>query len=220
MNAFVRRASRTLRTAAICALAFAIVACASLTGKKEPFTVYSPRYLAPANTGAAQPVAWQLAIDTPLASDALDTSRMLVSPSPGAIETYKNGRWADTTPLMLRTLLIQAFQLSGRIAGVGAVASGLHGDYVLTIDLYDFETQYRDGAPHAIVRLNAKLTDATTNRIATSRAFEADAPVGGTDAGAASAAIETALNTMLPEIVGWTLEQGQAIWSRKDVGSR
>ena len=131
------------------ALLVLVGACASLT-KKEPFTTYSPRYAPqPAAAGASR-VDWQLAIDTPLASDTLDTSRMLVMPSPGAIETYKGGRWSDTAPLVLRTLLIQAFQDSGRIVGVGAVASGLHGDFVLSIDLYDFETQYRDGAPHAV----------------------------------------------------------------------
>jgi cholesterol transport system auxiliary component len=112
------------------ALLVLVGACASLT-KKEPFTTYSPRSAPqPAAAGASR-VDWQLAIDTPLASDTLDTSRMLVMPSPGAIETYKGGRWSDTAPLVLRTLLIQAFQDSGRIVGVGAVASGLHGDFVL-----------------------------------------------------------------------------------------
>ncbi|HEY6893580.1 MAG TPA: ABC transporter, partial [Rhodanobacteraceae bacterium] len=70
-------------------------ACASLTGSKEAFTVYSPRYDPPPGA-QGKSVAWQLAIDTPLASDALDTSRMLVMPTPGALETYKGGRWADT----------------------------------------------------------------------------------------------------------------------------
>src|SRR4029453_4617745 len=99
----------------------------------------------------------QLAIDTPLASDALDTSHMLVMPTAGAIESYKGARWGDEMPMMLRGLLIQAFQDSGRITGVGAITSGLHADYSLTVDLYDFETQYRDGSPHAVIRLNVKL---------------------------------------------------------------
>ena len=78
-------------------------ACASLT-KKEPFTTYSPRYTPPPAATTGAPVGWQLSIDTPLASDALDSTRMLVMPSPGALETYKGGRWADTAPLVLRTL--------------------------------------------------------------------------------------------------------------------
>jgi cholesterol transport system auxiliary component len=192
------------------AAALALAACSSLTGRKEPFTTYSPRYAPPAATSNATPVAWQLAIDTPLASNALDSARMLVMPSPGALETYAGARWADTAPMLLRGLLIQAFQDSGRITGVGAVASGLHADYVLAVDLYDFETQYRDASPHAVIRLNAKLTDTSTNRIVASRAFEADAPVAGTRAADAAAAFGQALNELLPKIVDWTLGEGSS----------
>ncbi|HKE48233.1 MAG TPA: ABC-type transport auxiliary lipoprotein family protein [Rhodanobacteraceae bacterium] len=197
---------RCLPLAALLALG----ACSALTGTKEPFTTYAPRYTAPADAAKGAPVSWQLGIDTPLASDALDTPRMLVMPTPGALETYKGGRWSDTAPQMLRGLLIQAFQDSGRIAGVGATASGLHADFALSIDLHDFETQYRDGGPHAVIRLNAKLSDLMVNRVRAARAFEADEPVGGAEAADAAAAFERALGKLLPEMVAWTLEQGSA----------
>jgi cholesterol transport system auxiliary component len=188
-------------------------ACASLTGSKESFTVYSPRYEAPASA-PGKAVDWQLAIDTPLASDALDTARMLVMPTPGALETYKGGRWADTPPLMLRGLLIEAFQQTGRIAGVGAVTSGLHADYMITIDLYDFEVQYRDGAPHAVIRLNAKLNDASINRVRAAKTFEADEAVAGATAGDAAAAFDRAIDALLADIVRWTVDQGESTWSQ------
>src|SRR5262249_32260420 len=145
-------------------------ACASLT-KKEPFTTYSPRYTAPQAAAAGTVVRWQLSVDTPLASDAIDSTRLLVMPPPRALATYEGGRWADTAPLLLRSLLIQAFQDSNRIAGVGAVTSGMHGDFLLAIDLYDFETQYEGGSPHATVRLNAKLIDQSLNRVTAARTF-------------------------------------------------
>jgi cholesterol transport system auxiliary component len=203
------------RLRAVLALAaFVLVgACASLTGSKESFTVYSPRYEPPPDAHGT-PVAWQLAIDTPLASDALDSARMLVMPTPGALETYKGGRWADTPPLVLRGLLIEAFQDTGRIAGVGAVTSGIHADYTMTIDLYDFEVQYRDGAPHAVIRLNAKLNDASVNRVRAAKTFEADEPVSGTTAGDAAAAFDHALDALLAGVVAWTIEQGEAAWSQ------
>ena len=188
-------------------------ACASLT-KKEPFTTYSPRYTPPASATAGAPVRWQLSIDTPLASDAIDSTRMLVMPSPGALETYKGGRWADTAPLVLRTLLIQAFQDSKRIAGVGALTSGMHGDFLLAIDLYAFETQYVDGAPRATIRLNARLTDQSTNRVTAAHMFESGAPVAGTTAADASIAFEQALNEVLPQIVAWAFEAGDAAWEK------
>jgi len=186
-------------------------ACASLT-KKEPFTTYSPRYVPPQTAATGAPVRWQLSIDTPLASDAIDSTRMLVMPSPGALETYKGGRWADTAPLLLRALLIEAFQHSNRIAGVGALTSGMHGDFLLAIDLYDFETQYTGGSPRATIRLNAKLIDQSLNRVTAARMFEGGAPVSGTTAADASVAFEQALGEMLPQIVAWSLESGEAAW--------
>jgi cholesterol transport system auxiliary component len=209
-----RAEMKRLRALPALAAALLVAACASLTGTRESFTVYSPRYEPPSNTAQGKPVDWQLAVDTPLASDALDTSRMLVMPTPGALETYKDGRWADTPPLMLRGLLIEAFQQTGRIAGVGAITSGLHADYSLTIDLYDFEAAYRDGAPHALIRLNVKLNDLSINRVRAARTFEVDEPVAGVAAGDASAAFDRAIDTLLAGIVVWTIDQGESAWSK------
>lgn len=197
-----------------CVAGLVLGACSSLTGKKEPFTVYAPRYTAPAEAAKGASVPWQLSIDTPVASDALDTPRILVMPSPGALETYKGARWSDTAPMLLRAFLVQAFQDSGRISGVGASTSGLHGDYLLAIDLYDFETQYRDGSPYAVIRLNAKLTDSSSNRIVAAHTFEEDTPVAGSQAAAAASAFEQALAHMLPTIVDWALTEGQSRWEK------
>lgn len=209
-----RAEMKRLRALPALAALVLVGACASLTGTKEPFTVYAPRYEPPANMTQGKPVDWQLAIDTPLASDALDASRMLVMPTPGALETYKGGRWADTPPLVLRGLLIEAFQQTGRIAGVGALTSGIHPDYTVTIDLYDFEVQYRDGAPHAVIRLNVKLNDASINRVRAAKTFEVDEPVSGTTAGDAAAAFDRTIDALLADIVRWTIDQGESAWSQ------
>jgi cholesterol transport system auxiliary component len=209
-----RAESKRLRALPALAALLLVGACASLTGTKEAFTVYSPRYEPPSGMPSGKPVDWQLSVDTPLASDALDTSRMLVMPTPGALETYKNGRWADTPPMVLRGLLIEAFQQTGRIAGVGAVTSGLHADYLMTIDLYDFEVQYRDGAPHAMIRLNAKLGDASINRVRAAKMFAADEPVAGSTAGDAAAAFDRAIDALLADIVHWTIDQAESAWSQ------
>jgi cholesterol transport system auxiliary component len=204
---------KRLRAGPALAALLLVGACASLTGTRESFTVYAPRYEPPANMADGKRVDWQLAIDTPLASDALDTSRMLVMPTPGALETYKGGRWADTPPLVLRGLLIEAFQQTGRIAGVGAVTSGIHADYTITIDLYDFEVQYQGAAPHALIRLNAKLNDVSINRVRAAKTFTADEPVSGTTAGDAAAAFDRAIDALLADIVHWTIDEGESAWT-------
>lgn len=191
-------------------LALPLAACSSLFNvQRTPFTIYSPR-LAPAPPAdSASRVGWQLAVETPLASDALDTVRIVVMPTPGVIEVYPGARWSDSAPALLRNLLVQGFENSGRIAGVGSAASGLRADYALAIALHDFQLEVAGGT-HAVIRLQARLLDYTTNRVLAAQAFDVAAPADSSDATAAFAAFETALNQLVPQVVDWALREGEA----------
>jgi cholesterol transport system auxiliary component len=189
-----------------------LAGCSSLFVQRTPFTIYSPRYTA--ETPAGPQVGWQLAVETPLASDTLDTSRMLVMPTPGVLEVFPSARWRDPAPALLRSLIVQGFEASGRIVGVGSAASGLRADYALAIGLHDFQLEMRSGAPHAVVRFQAQLRDYASNRVLAARAFEAEAPAAGQDAASAFAAFETALNRIVPDLVAWTLREGEAAFAR------
>ncbi|HEY6942302.1 ABC-type transport auxiliary lipoprotein family protein [Dokdonella sp.] len=199
-------------------LALPLAACSSLFNVQcTPFTIYSPKLAAPAAQAATARVDWQLAVETPLASDALDTVRIVVMPSPGVIEVYPGARWSDSAPALLRNLIVQGFERSGRIAGVGSSASGLRADYALGIALHDFQLEM-DGAAHAVIRLQARLLDYTTNRVLATQAFSAEAPAAGHDAAAAFAAFETALNQLVPQLVDWTLREGEVVRAAKKRG--
>jgi len=191
-------------------LALPIAACSSLLNvQRTPFTIYSPRLAPAAQPASGARVGWQLSIATPLASDALDTARIVVMSSPGVIEVYPGARWSDSAPALLRNLLVQGFEQSGRIDGVGSDASGLRADYSLSIQLHDFQLEVAGGA-RAVIHLQARLLDYTTNRVLAARAFEARAPAAGSDAAAAFGAFEAALGELVPQLVDWTLTQGEA----------
>ncbi len=192
-----------------------LAGCSTLGGKREPYTTYVPRYTAPAAATDAQAVDWQLAIELPLTSAALDSRRIAVMPHPGVLEVYKNARWRDAPPALLQSLLVQAFEDSARIVGVGTSASGLRADYALGMELRDFAAEYLDGAPHAVIRLNVKLLDYTSNRVLAARTFERSESMGGAEAADAAGAIERALDDLLPEIVEWTLGEGEANWRQR-----
>lgn len=186
-----------------------VAGCSSLLNvQRQPFTTYSPTYRAAAATAAGPAVDWQLIVETPLSSATLDTARMLVMPTPGVLEVFPAARWRDTTPALLRSLVVQGFESSGRIVGIGSAQSGLRADYALAIELLDFQLELRGGAPHAVVRFQAQLRDYTSNRVLATRAFTEDSPAGGTDAGNAFTAFEIVLNKIIPELVDWTLHEG------------
>lgn len=191
------------------ALPLLLGACSSLLNvQRTPFTIYSPQYAGSRTEGAAVP--WQLVVETPLASDTLATSRMLVMPSPGVIEVFPGARWSDTAPALLRDLAVRGFEDSGRIVGVGSAVSGLRADYSLALDLRAFQLEIADGAPRAAVRFQARLLDYTSNRVLAARAFVAEEPASGSDAASAFAAFQLALDRVVAELVDWTLASGTA----------
>jgi cholesterol transport system auxiliary component len=191
------------------ALALPLTACSSFFNvQRTPFTVYSPHYTATSAAGAQ--VSWQLIVETPLASNTLDTARIVVMPTPGVLEVFPGARWSDTAPSLLRNLVVQGFEQSGRIIGVGSAASGMRADYALAIELRDFQLEVNGGAAHAAIRFQARLLDYTSNRVLASRAFAVEAPAAGIDAASAFAAFEAGLNTVVSAVVEWTLHEGTA----------
>ena len=196
-----------------------LAGCSSLLNvQRTPYTIYSPRYTAPAPAANAARVAWQLVVETPTASDTLDTSRMLAAPTPGVLEVFPGARWRDPAPALLRSLIVEGFEQSGRIVGVGNGASGLRADYSLAIELRDFQLDIRDGGPRASVRFQARLLDFTSSRVLATQAFAADASASGTDAASAFAAFQSSLDTVIPQLVEWTLREGSQAREKPSAG--
>lgn len=186
-----------------------LAGCTSLLGvQRQSFTIYAPGYRAPADAAGGPRVDWQLVVETPLASDTLNTARIVVMPKPGVIEVYPGARWSDPAPTLMRSLIVQGFEQSGRIVGVGSATSGLSGDYALALDLHAFQAEIRDGVSHAVIRFQARLLDYRNSHVVASRAFAADAPFAANDTAAAFAAFETTIGQVVSELVGWSLREG------------
>jgi len=199
-----RRASQSI---AVLACALALAACSALGGKQTPFAIHAPTVPAFA-TPTAPPVEWQLQVVLPQASSALDSPRIAVMPSPGVLEVYPAVRWRDPAPRLLRSLVVQAFDASGRITGVSGANAGLSADYALAIELHDFQAEVRADGTHAAIRLQAKLFDLRANRIVATQPFEATSPAAGNEAASAVSAFDAALAQLLPALVDWTIEAG------------
>lgn len=197
-------------------LTLLLASCSSLLNvQRTPFTTYSPRYVPAQAANAGPRVDWQLAVDTPSSSGMLDSVRMLASPVPGELEVFPQARWRDPAPTLLRGLIIEGFERSGRIVGVGSATAGLGADYALATELRDFQLEVRDGAPRAVLRLQARLFDYASNRVVATQAFAQETPAAGADAANAFAAFEATLNAVIPQLIDWTLREGNAARTRK-----
>jgi cholesterol transport system auxiliary component len=124
-------------------------------------------------------VDWQLVVGTPVASADLDTTRIALTRSPGVVEYFARGAWADNAPVLLQSKLIESFEASGAIVAVGRDAVGLRPDYVLQSELRDFQAEFAGAAPIAHLRLAGKLVRMPDRRIIANIAIEQKVPAGG-----------------------------------------
>ena len=163
---------------------------------------------APKEVSTSAPQAnWQLLVAVPGAQLDLNTPRIAIIPAPSRLDYYADVTWADRPPAMLQDLLVQSFDRSGRIAAVQSQSGGLKSDFILSTNIENFEVDTTAGDPSAHIRVSARLVRSRDRAIVAARSFEANAPAGGNFDGAI-AAFDGALQSMLPQIVDWTLTQG------------
>jgi cholesterol transport system auxiliary component len=199
---------RMLRAVGAMTLLFALAGCGLLPAK-DPLALYSPA--AKVTPDPAWPsVQWQLQIPRPLASELVDSPRIVVRPAPGELQVYKGAVWAEPAPDLVQDAVLHAFEDSGRIGGVARRGSGVAGDYELLLDLRRFDSDYAGGAsPRAEVEITAKLIANRSNTVIANRTFRQSAQAGGTAVGSVAQAFDGALSAVVADIVGWTLVEGQ-----------
>lgn len=179
------------------------------SGQRDPVTIYAPEF-----TAAADP-AWlrmdaQLAIAKPSASRLVDSPRIAVRPVPGELQVYRGAAWAQPPTDMVEASVLRLLEDSGKIAGVGRLATGLRSDYRLALDVRRFESDYAGGPlPAATIEISALLLNNRDQRIVASRTFTRIQPVATTDVASVAAAFGQALSAVSTDIAGWILEQGR-----------
>lgn len=188
----------------------------SLLAEKPPVAIHTLKPLvAVASADRAETVEWQLAVDRVRGSELLETTRILVMPEPGEFQVYPQAQWSDPPLGLVGALVTRALQHDGRILGISPSGEGLSADYELKLELADFQIELTDAGVQAHVAWQASLAGITQNRIVAARSFSTRTPAAGQSAKDATAAFDAALTQLLPELVDWVVERGQAHWNAR-----
>ena len=205
MNAIPTPVSRrhlALGTAAL----FALAGCGSIIGPSgPPPQIYRLAPEFPPAAGGA-PVPWQLAVGAPTTTQTLDTVRITLVRGE-TMDYYADAQWNDTAPRLVQSLLVEAFEQSGRIAAVAPESADMHANYVLATDIRDFDAQYDspNGAPNVVVEIVAKLVGGRGKVVASLDARQS-ARATQNSVAAVVAAFDQATGAALAQIVTWTLQ--------------
>ncbi|NQW12208.1 MAG: membrane integrity-associated transporter subunit PqiC [Alphaproteobacteria bacterium] len=199
-----RRSMAVLAGAA--SLSVALAGCGVLPARKPPPQLYTltPKSTFPDDLPYAD---WQLGIDSPSAPAGLSTTRIAVARQPLTLDYYAGAQWIDEAPSMVQRLLIESFENSGKIVGVGRESVGLRSNFVLRMELREFQAEYFDGAtlPTVRVRLSAKLVKVPQRHIIASTTEERVIVAADNRMETIIRTFDDALGRALRGIVVWTL---------------
>lgn len=188
----------------------ALLGGCSLLPEAEPVQTYLLPSLQPQTASQAQPLARSLGIGRPQASLVLDSTRIAVVPQGSEISSYKGARWSDPAPALLRDRLLEAFQADGRFTALSSAEQHLQSDFVLAGNLLAFQSEYRDGKPEVVIRFDARLVRADTQRVTASRSFVVRQPSRTVEVPAVVDAFGQASDQLAGQLVEWTTQRIQA----------
>jgi len=141
-----------------------------------------------------------LIVAQPTAVQALDSDRLIVKDSSGALSFLGGAQWADRVPNLVQTRLIQTFENGSRIAAVGRPGERIVPDFQLNTDIRAFNIDAASG--QAVVEITAKLIGDRSGKVQRAKLFSARVPAGADGAGAAQA-LDQALSQVLIQIARW-----------------
>ena len=203
----MKAAHRLIRQAALgtALAATALLPACTILPTAEPVDVYLlPAAVTP---GAhAQAALGSLRIARPAAGVHLSGQRIVVMPEDNRVSVYKGAGWSDPAPVLVRNRLLDAFRADGRVAALSSDDRQLQADFELDSELRAFQSEYRDGRPEVVVRLDARLVDTGSRRIVASRSFELGMAASGPAVPAVVQAFGAASDRLAAEVLDWAMQ--------------
>lgn len=191
------------------AAALAVSGCVTLLPKAKPVDLY--RFGA-----TSEPVAAQLptgAVGVFRASSLFQREAggdQLVTVTAGKVAYVAETRWAAPATALWDAAVLSAFDSDpGRARLISRGEAGKI-DYVLRLDVRNFETRYDRGpkaAPDVVVRVRASLTNGVNRSLTDERVFESRITATDNRVSAIIPAYDKAVAEVLKEIVAWTNTQ-------------
>lgn len=211
--------SRPLRHLSLALVVVAIGGCSKLF-TEPPRPLF--RLTAPADfTGILPHTSAQIVVDAPYAPEGLELRRIAVVRASNGLDYLADGDWADRTPAMVRSVVVEAFENSKSVAGVGPDSLDVRADFEIEGDLRHFEAVYDSpdpksaAAPTVWVALAVKLVKIPEHKIIAETLLSARQAAAVNATPDIVAAFNAATASVAKQVVEWTLRNPALSASRK-----
>jgi cholesterol transport system auxiliary component len=160
---------------------------------------------APVSGSGPQMKGRQILVQQPTALQALSSDQIVIKVSSSEIQYLAKAQWSDKLPRMVQAKLVEAFENSGKLGGVGIPGQGLAIDYQVVTDIRAFEIR-AGGGSQAVVEISAKILNDRNGSVRAQKVFSQTVPTGGGTNEAFVKALDRAFAGVTGEIVDWTLK--------------
>jgi cholesterol transport system auxiliary component len=147
---------------------------------------------------------WSLRINTPHASQQLDSVRIVVIPTGNQINSYQGVRWSERAPILLRDRILDTFQRNDRINIITSDNTSFNVDAELTSDLHAFQSEYHNGKPEVRIQIDMYLVENKNQRVLASHRFDVLIASKNADIESVMQAFGLASDNLSHEIEAWT----------------
>ncbi|MBZ9788906.1 ABC-type transport auxiliary lipoprotein family protein [Rhizobium sp. 3T7] len=146
----------------------------------------------------------QILVQQPTALKAIDSEQIVIRVAPSQIQYLSKAQWGDKLPRMVQAKLVEAYENSGKLGGVGVPGQGLAIDYQLVTDIRSFEIDTTGGS-RAVVEISAKILNDRNGSVRAQKVFRQEVSVDGSNDGLVKG-LDRAFAGVSAEIVNWTLQ--------------
>lgn len=144
-----------------------------------------------------------IVVREPSTISTYDTQRIVVRQPGGVLSYLSESQWSDTLPLLVQTRMLQSFRDAG-VTNIGRPTDPIALDVILSTDIRAFELDTTSGGAVARVALAIQLVSDRSRTVIASQTFSADVPSPSLDQANVVAALNSALDALLRQIVEWT----------------
>lgn len=149
----------------------------------------------------------QILIADPEAVRVLDGQDIVIRQDGSSISYLKHAQWSDRLPNLVQARLVQAFENSGRVAGVGRPGEGLAIDYQILTDIRAFDVVVSGERRVARVEITVKLMNDRSGAVRATRVFAARTKINSSVDDRYADALDAAFKVVVSDIVSWTLSK-------------
>ena len=163
------RYSKSFVPATLCALV--MTGCTIFPVPETPRVMdFAPAPLTLGRAGDQQP--YSLRVDTPVASEPINSTRILAKPEATEFRIYGGARWRDTAPVIMRDAMTAALRKSQVFERVITDVSPAEADLTLVTELLAFQSQPGANQSDVVIRLYSEIMENRSRRTACSQVFD------------------------------------------------